>query len=84
MSRGTKEQLYFAMRLGLISTFETNSEPMPIIMDDILVNFDDDRGQATIEGLLGFSEKRQILVLTCHKNTLEIYKRLGANQIDFD
>ncbi|MFC1874508.1 ATP-binding protein, partial [Chloroflexota bacterium] len=84
MSRGTKEQLYFAMRLGLISTAEAKSEPMPIIMDDILVNFDDDRGLATVEGLVEFSEKRQVLILTCHKGTFEVYKKLGANQIDFD
>jgi uncharacterized protein YhaN len=80
-SRGTREQLYFAMRLGLIQVYETESEPMPIIMDDILVNFDDDRGPAAIEGLIEFSDNRQVIVLTCHKNTLEIYKSLGARHL---
>lgn len=81
MSRGTREQLYFAMRLGLIQVYETDSEPMPIIMDGILVNFDDDRGPAAIAGLVGFSENRQVIVLTCHRNTLDIYRSLGAREV---
>ena len=81
MSRGTREQLYFAMRLGLIQVYETELEPMPIIMDDILVNFDDDRGPAAIEGLVEFSNNRQVIILTCHKNTLDIYKGLGAREL---
>lgn len=83
MSRGTREQLYFAMRLGLIRVYETESEPMPIIMDDILVNFDDDRGPAAIKGLIEFSNGRQVIVLTCHKNTIDIYRSLGAREIAF-
>jgi len=75
--------LYFAMRLGLIQVYENELEPMPIIMDDILVNFDDDRGPAAIKGLLEFSNNRQVIVLTCHKNTLDIYKSLGAREIMF-
>ena len=81
MSRGTREQLYFAMRLGLIQVYETDSEPMPVMMDDILVNFDDDRGPAAIAGLVGFSKDRQVIILTCHKNTLDIYKSLGAREV---
>ncbi len=44
LSRGTSEQLYLALRFGLVEHFvETSGEPLPIVMDDILVNFDDDR-----------------------------------------
>ena len=38
MSRGTREQLYLAMRLGLIEEYESRAEPLPIIMDDVFVN----------------------------------------------
>jgi uncharacterized protein YhaN len=84
MSKGTKEQLYFAMRLGLISVYEAEKEPMPIIMDDILVNFDDDRGPLAVEELAKFSKNRQVIILTCHKNTLDLYESLGAKKITFD
>lgn len=82
MSRGTREQLYLAMRLGLIEEYEKRSESMPVIMDDILANFDDDRGPLAIESIKKFSENRQVIVLTCHKNTYDIYRELGANQIN--
>jgi len=82
-SRGTKEQLYFSMRLGLIKEYEKRSESMPIIMDDILVNFDDERGPSAIQILADFAKDRQVIVLTCHKNALDIYKEHGANEIAF-
>jgi len=81
MSRGTKEQLYLAMRLGLIKEYEIRSESMPIIMDDILANFDDARGPLAVKCLEEFSKNRQVIVLTCHKNTLNMYKQLGARAI---
>ena len=82
MSRGTREQLYFAMRLGLIEEYETRSESMPIIMDDILVNFDDERGPLAIETLQDFAKDRQIIVLTCHKGSLQIYREFVVNEVE--
>lgn len=81
MSRGTKEELYFAMRLGLIKEYEIRAESMPVIMDDILVNFDDDRGPLAIQTLEEFAKGRQIIVLTCHKDTLATYKEYGVKEI---
>jgi uncharacterized protein YhaN len=69
------------MRLGLIKEYEIRSESMPIIMDDILANFDDARGPLAVKALEEFSKDRQIIVLTCHKNTLDMYKQLGARDI---
>ncbi len=81
LSRGTKEQLYLAMRLGLIKAYEIESEPMPIVMDDILANFDDSRGLEAIKALIEFSNTRQTIILTCHRDNFDLYKHLGANEI---
>ena len=81
MSRGTREQLYLAMRFGLIAEHEKRSEPLPIIMDDVFVNFDDDRNNQIIDRVRYFAQKRQIIVLTCHKRTLEAYSAGGANTV---
>ena len=80
MSRGTKEQLYLAMRLGLIKEYEKLSESMPVIMDDILVNFDDKRNPLAIKALKEFANGRQVIILTCHRNILDKYKELGAHE----
>lgn len=84
MSRGTREQLYLAMRLGLIDEYEKRSEPMPVVMDDILANFDDDRVRLAIQALKSFSETRQIIVLTCHKNNLDLYQQAGATLLSLE
>jgi len=81
MSRGTREQLYLAMRFGLIDEYETRSEPLPAVMDDVFVNFDDERDERIIKILSQFSKQRQVLVLTCHQRSLEAYKNIGANPI---
>lgn len=82
LSRGTVEQLYFAMRLGLIEQYEQQSESMPVIMDDVLVNFDDERGPVAIEALKDFAETRQVIVMTCHRASLERFLSQGANWVE--
>ena len=81
MSRGTREQLYLALRFGLISEYEKRSESLPLVMDDIFVNFDDDRNSKMLDRLRQFSDKRQVIVLTCHKRTLDVYSSIGANPV---
>ena len=81
MSRGTREQLYLAMRLGLIEEYEKRAEPLPVIMDDVLVNFDDARAFSVMNILKEFAKTRQVIVLSCHNQSLENYKRFGATQI---
>jgi uncharacterized protein YhaN len=82
MSRGTREQLYLALRFGLIEEYEKRSEPLPIVMDDIFVNFDDDRNSQILDRVREFSKKRQVIVLTCHKRTLDAYSSRGANAVN--
>jgi len=81
MSRGTREQLYLAMRLGLIEEYEKRAEPLPVIMDDVFINFDDARGERVVELLAEFARPRQVIVMTCHSRSLEIYKKHGAHPV---
>ena len=81
-SRGTREQLYLSMRLGLIEEYESRSESLPIVMDDVLVNFDDSRKAKVIATLAHFSRGRQIIVLTCHEASLNAYIQAGATRIE--
>ena len=83
MSRGTREQLYLAMRLGLIEEYENRAEALPIVMDDVFVNFDDERREQSIHQLAGFAASRQVIILTCHQHSLETYKKFGAKQVHF-
>lgn len=65
LSRGTVEQLFLAMRFALIDEY-SNQMPLPIILDDIFVNFDIDRLNNTLNAVDDLSKKHQIIVFTCH------------------
>jgi uncharacterized protein YhaN len=49
MSGGSRDQLYLALRLATLEWRLETSEPIPFIVDDILVNFDDARSRATLQ-----------------------------------
>jgi uncharacterized protein YhaN len=66
MSSGTRDQLYLALRLATIEWRAQSSEPMPFIVDDILINFDDDRSNATLKSLAVLAEKTQVILFTHH------------------
>jgi uncharacterized protein YhaN len=76
LSRGAAEQLYLCVRLGLAEEFARRAEPMPLVMDDVLVNFDAARRWATAELLVEFSERHQILLFTCHEEIAQLFGRL--------
>ena len=50
LSRGTREQLYLAVRLGLIEEFAQRGTSLPLVLDEILVNFDPERMAAVAAG----------------------------------
>ncbi|MCA9141718.1 MAG: AAA family ATPase [Planctomycetales bacterium] len=72
LSTGTREQLYLAIRLAYIHHYCQDTEPLPIVMDDVLVNFDAERAKQTLEVLSGFSQQVQIIFLTCHHHMIDL------------
>jgi uncharacterized protein YhaN len=74
LSRGTAEQLFLAMRFALIEEYAKNAEPMPVVLDDILVNFDPQRAKAACKVIMDLSERFQVIFLTCHPETEAMFK----------
>nr|MBS0036814.1 AAA family ATPase [Saprospiraceae bacterium] len=83
LSRGTREQLLLSMRMGLIEEYETHTEPLPVILDDIMVNFDRARAEKTAEVLSSFAADRQVILFTCHRYTLDLFAPFNPNRIDW-
>ncbi len=71
LSRGTAEQAYLALRLGFVHEFSRRSEPLPMVMDDIFVNFDPERAKAAMREILTLTDRHQVLLFTCHPETVE-------------
>lgn len=65
LSDGTIDQLYLAARLAVTELVLDNEEPCPIILDDVLANFDDGRAQNALELLREAALDRQVIFFTC-------------------
>jgi uncharacterized protein YhaN len=79
LSRGTAEQLFLAMRFALIEEYAKNAEPMPVVLDDILVNFDPERAKAACKVIMDLSERFQVIFLTCHPETEAMFKSVAPS-----
>ena len=82
LSRGTREQLLISLRLGFIEAYEKSSEPLPVVMDEVLVNFDPERAQQTARILQEFARERQLLVFTCRPETIDYFGKVQVFDID--
>ena len=71
LSQGAADQLYLAVRLAICDMVLPAEKRVPLILDDALVSFDDDRLRAALVYLLAESEKRQILLFTCQKREMD-------------
>lgn len=67
LSQGTADQLYLAVRLAICDLVLPPEKSVPILLDDALVNFDDERMAAALDYLLELSSQQQILLFTCQK-----------------
>jgi exonuclease SbcC len=72
LSTGRRDQLFLALRLAAIEGHLDKREPLPIIIDDILIQFDDAAAAATFKVLADLSNRTQVLFLTHHEHLLEV------------
>lgn len=79
MSEGTRDQLYLALRLAGLELHLADNEPMPLILDDLLVQFDERRTLCALGALAKFGETSQIFLFTHHDHIVKMAEQhLGA------
>lgn len=79
LSGGTIDQLYFALRFGIID--EITERKLPLFLDDCFIQYDENRLKNVLEFLVNNIGDRQVLLFTCHRREKKILKDLG---IDFN
>ena len=72
MSQGTRDQLFLSLRLAAIEQHIASRGPFPVIVDDLLVQFDDDRALATLEVLAELATRTQVLFFTHHQHLVSL------------
>ncbi len=78
-NRGLKEQAYLSLRLGFIENYCAATEPLPIVIDDVLANSDPDHGRRAAERLCEMAQALQIIYLTCHPETVDGLRSIAGN-----
>lgn len=82
LSSGTRDQLYLAIRLaGIVHQLPRLDERLPLILDDLLVNFDNERSSAALEVLADLSSQTQVLLFTHEQHLADHAQQLlGAER----
>lgn len=78
MSDGTRDQLYLALRLATLEQHLSRGEPLPFVVDDILIGFDDDRTRVCLELLAELAATTQVLLFTHHRRVVELAEGIKA------
>lgn len=72
LSDGTRDQLYLSLRLASLLRRAEAAEPMPLVLDDVLIQLDDQRASAALAVLAEVARKMQVLFFTHHARLVEL------------
>ena len=80
LSRGTREQLFLSLRMALVGLYARRGATMPLVLDDVLVNFDTERARAAAGVLRDFAAAgHQLLVFTCHEHLGTLFESIDVH-----
>jgi len=80
LSQGTREQVFLSLRLALVAGYMRRGVRLPVVLDDVLVNFDVRRAKAAAKLLADFASRgHQLLIFSCHEHIMEIFQSLGVS-----
>jgi uncharacterized protein YhaN len=75
LSEGTRDQLYLALRVASLEHYLDTNPPLPFIVDDILVQFDDARAAAALQVLSDVSDHTQVVFFTHHEHLIDVARQ---------
>lgn len=79
LSSGTLDQAYLSLRLALCGLLSEGREALPVMLDDALTQYDDDRTSAAMKFLKDYSNTNQLIMFTCHRSVYDEANRQGAD-----
>lgn len=71
LSSGTIDQIYLALRLAMTDRLSSKNEPLPLILDEVFSQYDDNRLQLAAGCLGNASLDKQIILLTCREHEVK-------------
>jgi len=84
ISTGTLEQAYLSLRLAIVDHLDQGGERLPLFVDEVLVNWDQERRARGMDVLVDVSSTRQLFVFTCHDDVAADLADRGATVLELD
>jgi hypothetical protein len=79
LSRGTREAVFIALRLSLAAAYSRRGATLPLVLDDVLVNFDTIRATSAAKVLRDFAALgHQVVMFTCHEHIMRMFDSIGV------
>ena len=83
-SNGTRDQVYFSLRMGIINLIFGNGQRIPLFLDDTFLQYDNYRIKPALEYLYEYSKKNQVIIFTCQKREIEIGSKWDIFVLDME
>lgn len=81
LSTATREQVYLALRFAIVDHLDRGRDPLPLFLDEILVNWDRERRERGLELLVEMADRRQVFLFTCHPDLAAAMEDRGARVV---
>ena len=81
LSKGTRFQLFLALRLAAYKDYARSTVPLPFVADDILDAFDNQRSAESLEQFHEISQTGQVIYLTHHKHIVDLAKEVSNDTV---
>ena len=82
LSEGTRDQLYLALRLAALDQQASQGSRMPLIADDLFINFDDRRTEAGLQVLGDVSRRMQVILLMHHDHLVPLARQVLGDELN--
>lgn len=76
LSKGTRFQLYLALRVAGYHEFTSSHRPVPFLADDIMETFDDFRAEEAFRLFAGMAKVGQVVYFTHHQHLCDLARKL--------
>ena len=81
MSKGTRFQLYLALRAAAYDQMAANGTVLPFFCDDVFETFDENRTKAACSLMRRIGQQGQAIYLTHHRHVVDIAEELCGNDV---
>jgi uncharacterized protein YhaN len=78
-SSGLADQVYLSIRLALATLYGKRMEPLPLVLDDVLVRFDEKRQIGALKALMEIALHQQVLLFSCRRDLVNIFYQAKEN-----